>query len=213
MIANRTADYLVGLVNGLRKWSKETEWIEFKYNRAVPEEIGEYISALANSAALTGRTNAFMVWGVDDATHEIIGTDFDPTFVKKGGEELENWLLRLMTPKIDFRFHPMTIEGKPLVLLEIGAAFRQPVRFMNQEFIRVGSYKKSEGISGEGACAMVSLRRDTLRACPRCGERERGKGPLSSRLPVVLRLAGDSPSGWPRGDSRSPRSGRADLPV
>ncbi len=143
MIANRTADYLVGLVNRLRKWSKETEWIEFKYNRAVPEEIGEYISALANSAALTGRTNAFMVWGVDDATHEIIGTDFDPTSVKKGGEELENWLLRLMTPKIDFRFHPMTIEGKPLVLLEIGAGFRQPVRFMNQEFIRVGSYKKN----------------------------------------------------------------------
>jgi len=27
--------------------------------------------------------------------------------------------------------------------MEIGAAFRQPVRFMNQEFIRVGSYKKS----------------------------------------------------------------------
>jgi len=154
-----------------------------------------------------------MVWGVDDATLEIIGTDFDPNFVKKGGEELENWLLRLMTPKIDFRFHPMTIEGKPLVLLEIGAAFRQPVRFMNQEFIRVGSYKKSEGISGEGACSMARLRRDSLRACPRCGERERGRGTLFSRLPVVLRLAGDSPSGWPLGDSRSPRSGRADLPV
>ncbi len=142
MIANRTAGYLVDLVNGLRKWSKETEWIEFKYNRAVPEEIGEYISALANSAALTGRTNAFMVWGVDDMTHEIIGTEFDPASEKKGGEELENWLLRLMTPKIDFRFHSIAIEEKPVVLLEIGAAFRQPVRFNNQEFIRVGSYKK-----------------------------------------------------------------------
>lgn len=143
MITNRTADYLVDLVNGLRRWPKETEWIEFKYNRAVPEEIGEYISALANAAALTGRTNAYMVWGIDDASHEIIGTDFDPASVKKGGEELENWLLRLMTPKIDFRFHPTIIEGKNVVLLEIGAAFRQPVRFMNQEFIRVGSYKKN----------------------------------------------------------------------
>lgn len=143
MIVNRKADYLVALVNGLRRWPKETEWIEFKYNRAIPEEIGEYISALGNSAALMGRANAFMVWGVDDATHDVIGTEFDPAAVKKGGEELENWLLRMMTPKIDFRFHSLSIEGKPVVLLEIGAAFRHPICFMNQEFIRVGSYKKN----------------------------------------------------------------------
>ena len=143
MIANRTSDYIVGLVNELRTWPKETEWIEFKYNRAVPDEIGQYISALANSAALAGRANAYMVWGVNDATHEIIGTEFNPTIVKKGGEELESWLLRLMTPKIDFRFHSVAIEEQLVVLLDISAAFRQPVRFMNQEFIRVGSYKKN----------------------------------------------------------------------
>ncbi|MGI6253603.1 MAG: ATP-binding protein [Aminivibrio sp.] len=143
MIVNRTADYLVALINGLRKWPKETEWIEFKYNRAIPEEIGEYISALGNSAALIGRANAYMVWGVDDATHDVLGTEFDPAAVKKGGEELENWLLRMMTPKIDFRFHSVLIEDKPVVLLEIGAAFRHPICFMNQEFIRVGSYKKN----------------------------------------------------------------------
>jgi predicted HTH transcriptional regulator len=143
MIADRTADYLVDLVNGLRKQPKETEWIEFKSNRAVPDEIGEYISALANSAALMGRSNAYLVWGVDNATHEIVGTNFDPAAEKKGGEELESWLLHLMTPKIDFRFHSCAIEGRHIVLLEIGAAFRQPVRFMNQEFIRVGSYTKN----------------------------------------------------------------------
>jgi predicted HTH transcriptional regulator len=54
----------------------------------------------------------------------------------------ENWLLKLLEPKINFRFYSIAIEGKQVVLLEIGAAFRHPVKFKNQEFIRVGSYKK-----------------------------------------------------------------------
>ena len=84
-----------------------------------------------------------MVWGVDDQSHDIVGTTFRPTATKIGNEELENWLLRLLAPKINFRFHEIVVDEQPVVLLEIGAAFRHPVRFRNQEFIRVGSYKKS----------------------------------------------------------------------
>ncbi|MDP2793059.1 MAG: hypothetical protein Q8O25_03090 [Sulfurisoma sp.] len=36
----------------------------------------------------------------------------------------------------------MTVDELPVVLLEIERAFRQPVQFQGQEFIRVGSYKK-----------------------------------------------------------------------
>jgi len=53
-----------------------------------------------------------------------------------------SWLLRLLNPKINFHFYPLQVDDKPLVLLEIGAAFRHPVQFKNSEFIRVGSYKK-----------------------------------------------------------------------
>jgi len=104
--------------------------------------IGEYISALANSAALLGKSNAYLVWGLDDMSHDFVGTLFQPVATKVGDEELENWLLRLLTPKINFHFFEFLVNGKPMVLLEIGAAFRHPVRFKNQEFIRVGSYKK-----------------------------------------------------------------------
>jgi predicted HTH transcriptional regulator len=65
-----------------------------------------------------------------------------PQTAKVGNEELENWLLRLLAPKIQFRFYNVEVEERPLVLLEIGRAFRHPVRFQHQEFIRVGSYKK-----------------------------------------------------------------------
>jgi hypothetical protein len=39
-------------LNELRSASDETEWVEFKANYKEPDQIGEYISALANGAAL-----------------------------------------------------------------------------------------------------------------------------------------------------------------
>ena len=46
-------DYYVGLLNKFRKLPSETEWLEFKHNKADPEEIGEHCSALVNSAVLS----------------------------------------------------------------------------------------------------------------------------------------------------------------
>jgi len=142
MSVGRSTEYFAGLVRELRKLPQETEWVEFKHNNANLQELGEYLSALANSAALLGKVNAYLVWGVDNQTHDIIGTTFKPAGVKYGNEELESWLLRLLEPKINFRFHELTIEDRPVVLLEIGAAFRHPVRFSGLEYIRVSSYKK-----------------------------------------------------------------------
>ncbi len=142
MTVDRDIDYLISLVHELRKLPTETEWVEFKHNNSNSEEIGEYISALANSAAFNGKANAYLLWGIDDDTHDIVETSFSPFTSKVGNEELENWLLRLLEPKIHFRFYEFEVDFKKVVLLEIGRAFRHPVRFKNQEFIRVGSYKK-----------------------------------------------------------------------
>ena len=97
--------YLKSLVSELTLLSNETEWVEFKVNNKEPQLIGEYISALSNSAALEGKKYAYLLWGVDDNTHEIIGTNFEPKKLKKGNEELENWLYRLISPKINFKFY------------------------------------------------------------------------------------------------------------
>jgi predicted HTH transcriptional regulator len=134
--------YLAGLARELCKTAAETEWIEFKHNKADPEEIGEQISALSNSAALNGKAHAYLLWGIDDGTHEMVGTSFNPSVAKMGNEALETWLLRLLAPKINFRFHAFAIEDKPLVLLEIPVATSRPVSFRQQEFIRIGSIKK-----------------------------------------------------------------------
>lgn len=142
MSTDRSTEYLISLVHELRRLPVETEWVEFKHSNDNPEEIGEYISALANSAALYGKSSAYLVWGIDDSSHDVIGTSFTPATKRVGNEELENWLLRLLEPKIHFRFYSVQVDAKAVVLLEIGRAFRHPVRFQGQEFIRIGSYKK-----------------------------------------------------------------------
>jgi ATP-dependent DNA helicase RecG len=142
MTIEHTADYIISLVRELSRLPQETEWVEFKHNYAEPHDIGEYISALANSAALVGKAFAYVVWGVNDGDHAVVGTQFSPKAAKVGNEELENWLLRALSPKIHFRFFEVQVDGLPMVLLEIERAFRQPVQFQGNEFVRVGSYKK-----------------------------------------------------------------------
>jgi predicted HTH transcriptional regulator len=136
-------EYLIGVVNELRALPKETGWVEFKSNLDDPDDIGEYISALSNSAALHQRPYAYLVWGIEDETHNIIGTTFSPSSKKVGNEELENWLLRLLNPRIDFAFHEITVEEKKVVILEIDKAIHTPVRFKSTAYIRIGSYKKN----------------------------------------------------------------------
>lgn len=138
----RTREYLVSLIKELLSLTNETGWVEFKTNNDKPDVIGEYISALSNSATINGKLHAYMVWGIKDDTHEIIGTDFKPNLTKVGNEELESWLLRLLSPKIYFSFHEVEINSKYVVILEIEKASRRPVQFKGQEYIRVGSYKK-----------------------------------------------------------------------
>ena len=61
MTINRTPDYYRSLVKELLVYPKETSWLEFKHNNADPQEIGEYISALANSAVLEGKSHSYLI--------------------------------------------------------------------------------------------------------------------------------------------------------
>ena len=138
---NHSNRYLEGLVRELIK-RPEQSWLEFKHNNSDAQEIGEYISALSNAAVLDSEANGYLVWGVDDKTHEIVGTKFSPATKKRGSEPLETWLLRHLEPKVVFRFHEVNIDEKRVILLEIPRATRTPVTFKNIDYIRVGEVKK-----------------------------------------------------------------------
>jgi ATP-dependent DNA helicase RecG len=121
----------------------ELPWIEFKTNNSNPQAIGEYISALSNTAALFNQAHGFMIWGIDDKTHQITGTSFDPASEKIGNEGISLWLATQLDPQIQFYFHSVTIERKTVILMEISAAYSTPVRFRGIDYIRIDSYKKS----------------------------------------------------------------------
>lgn len=137
-----TADQFRQLVTELAALPRETEWVEFKENYAQPEDVGEYLSALANSAALARKDRAYLVWGVRDSDHRIVGTTFRPLSEKVKGQEMENWLATQLHPSVNFRIHEGVVGEVPVAVFEVPAAAHTPVRFRDFEYIRVGSYKK-----------------------------------------------------------------------
>ena len=118
---------------------KENEWVEFKHNFHGEDEIGERISAIANSACIDNKAYGYLVFGVDNDTHDIIGTTFRPSQKMVGNNELENWLIQNLTPRIDFRIYEFECDGKAIALFEIPAAENEPVDYKKVPYIRVGS--------------------------------------------------------------------------
>lgn len=135
-------DNLDKLVQELIKLPNETEWIEFKHNNYDPYMIGKDISALANAATLREKTYAYMIWGIDDKTHEIIGTEESLQNMRKGSQELENWLRYQLSDNADFQFYDIEITNKKIGILIIYNATSFPVKFDGVDYIRIGSYTK-----------------------------------------------------------------------
>ncbi len=135
------------LVNHLRSYPTETNWFEFKHNNYDPETIGQDISALANGAAYAEKSCAYMVWGIHDKTHKVVGTEYDQYTLKVGNQEIESWLRNLVSKNAEFEFHSITMKDdelndKRVVVLIIYKAASQTVTFKKVDYIRVGSYTK-----------------------------------------------------------------------
>ncbi len=144
---DRSFDYYQELALSLAALPTETEWVEFKVNNQDPERIAKYISGLSNMATLCDRPFAYLVWGVSDVDHKIVGTTFKYRKAKKGNAELELWLTQQINPKIDFKFRETTCQnefGEPVsvTILEIPCAEVEPTKYENVAYIRVGTNLK-----------------------------------------------------------------------
>lgn len=133
-------EQLIILLEDLVKQPNESEWVEFKHNFHSPQEIGERISALSNGACIHGQNYGYLVFGIEDKTHKIIGTSFKAKSHKKGNEELEHWLAQRLDPRIDFEVVEFDYDKQRHISLYIIPATRErPVLFMKQAYIRIGS--------------------------------------------------------------------------
>lgn len=135
-----TEPQLIELLDELAKQPHECEWVEFKHNFHSPDEIGESISALSNGACIHNQPFGYIIFGVEDKTHIIKGTTFKAKSYKKGNENLEHWLATRLNPRIDFRVYEFNYDpARHISIYIIPATKNQPVEFLHQGYIRVGS--------------------------------------------------------------------------
>lgn len=131
---------LIALIDRLRKKPSETEWLEFKVNRHSPQALGKYLSALSNAACLTGESRGYLLFGVHNDTHEVVGTSFDPYVTKgKGNQDLLLWLGNGLQPNVGFEVFIVDHSEGRVVLFEIKPAFDRPVKFYGTAYIRIGT--------------------------------------------------------------------------
>ena len=134
-----TGERRLAIVKDLLRLPAETAWVEFKEGNTNPKDVGERISALANAARLAGRESAYMVWGVRDSDHAVVGTAFHPDSRKVSGQPLEFWLAQKLKPDLAFSFFEVSHPDGRVVMLEIPAATIAPIEFDRQAHIRIGS--------------------------------------------------------------------------
>ncbi len=131
------------LLDELVALPKEQQWVEFKLNAGSisNEQIGEYISAMSNGATIANKPFGYLVWGVEDGTQVIKGTNFRFATAKQGNQDLELWVRNLLHPGINFEIFEFNYQYNHIVLLRIPAAKGEPTLFQKKAYIRIGSNK------------------------------------------------------------------------
>lgn len=80
-----------------------------------------------------------MLWGIEDGSHAVVGTIFNPDTKKVGQQVFQLWLAQRLQPSIAFSFRAVEHPDGDVVILEIPAATSAPVAFSNIPYIRIGS--------------------------------------------------------------------------
>ena len=131
------------IVRGLCALKEENTYVEFKLNNSDPDAMGERISALSNMALLAEKPFGYLVWGIDDATHEPVGTKLSFLTWKKGDQDILAYWRNLLTPSLDLQNYEIELDGNNVLVLEIPAASHFATTFKKQAYCRIGSYTKN----------------------------------------------------------------------
>lgn len=147
------------IVSKLINYDTEEEWFEFKENLDKAAEVGKYISALSNAAAYHRKDYGYLIWGVEDSSHEIVGTKVN--YRKNiNGELFEHFLARSIKPDIAFSFNEVQINGKRVVVLEIPKAKNVPTSYDKVRYLRIGSSRVSLTKHPDREAALFEILRD-----------------------------------------------------
>ncbi|MBU0752333.1 MAG: putative DNA binding domain-containing protein [Gammaproteobacteria bacterium] len=130
----------------IARW--ENEVVEFKRagDGFSTDEIGKYFSALANEANLRDHDRAWLVFGVDNKTRKVVGTDYRPEPARL--QSLKMQMAEATEPSITLRnIHELAHPAGRVLLLEIPAApLGLPVAWKGHYYARAGESLTSLGL-------------------------------------------------------------------
>ena len=134
---------IVPIIEKLIKNNAETPTIEVKVNRLEIDKLGQTISAISNSCLLEGENFGYIIFGIEDNSWKIKGTNERLADFKIGGQQAELYLTTLLQPDIKFEFYDnVEVEGKSLNVIKIPSATHTPVSYKKEIYIRIGSNNK-----------------------------------------------------------------------
>ena len=132
---------LAAILDKLCRLPAETEVVEFKEakNTYHFDKIGKYFSALSNEANLKGKSCAWLVFGVENKNHAVVGSTFRSS--RKDLDSLKGEIAAKTINRITFiEIHELnTVGGKRVVLFQIPAAPKGlPIAFDGHYYGRDG---------------------------------------------------------------------------
>src|SRR5690554_5247696 len=110
-------------LQSLLNLTSENEVVEFKEakNTYHFDKLGKYFSALCNEANLKGNSYAWLVFGVEDKKHKIVGSKFRPQ--RKVLDSLKSEIANKTTNRITFiEIHEIVLPEGRVILFQIPAA-------------------------------------------------------------------------------------------
>jgi ATP-dependent DNA helicase RecG len=137
----------------------ENEIIEFKQagNDYDTAKIGQYFSALANEANIRGRDAGWLVFGVNDKTRSVVGTEYRREIDRL--HSLKGQIAQGTEPSTTFReIHELDHAGGRVILFEVPPAPRgMPISWNGHYYARDG-----ESLSHLGLDKLDEIRAQTI---------------------------------------------------
>lgn len=131
---------ILSVLETLLTMPSETETVEFKKaeNTFSDSDLGKYFSALSNEANLKRTRHAWLLLGVDNNTHQVVGTQYKPT--RAALDEVKKKLADQTTNRITFEeIYVIEKSGKRVVLFQIPPAPQGiPVAYQGHYYGRDG---------------------------------------------------------------------------
>lgn len=135
-----TETQLKGTLNDLRSLDSENEIVEFKEakNNYDFTKLGKYFSALSNEANLCSKPYGWLVFGIKDNDHSIVGTQYRSE--RKDLDKLKGEIANKTTNRISFiDIHEVNLPEGRVILFQIPSAPKGiPIAFDGHYYARDG---------------------------------------------------------------------------